>query len=755
MKQAISLLLIINLVCSNAFALVVNGPLKGASLESAAADPTGVTGRVYFNTGISKPKFYNGSAWSLFGDGDLKADGTVALSSDWNVGAHSITASSFVGALTGNADTATSATTATTAGNVSGTVAIANGGTGQTTAGAALNALLPTQTGNASKALVTDGTNTSWGTVSGGSGLDNAVTNPSAAVDTSGWTLYDVPGGDEASFLRNADSAATKINGIASFMFAPGGEGDYVETAALTLANEITGDCEASISIYGDASPYRISLRDASSELLGVTGISSIGAYHKYRLGNYLCGGAGVYKIRITAGAGAGIIYFGAVRWGSATNIGSVQTAGFIGSAYLARSTCAVSVTSTTLASMGTNAACPGPTVEFNPGPGVIQTTDVDAVKFTVNNLGPGYYKVRMGGDAIYSASTAIMSFGISDGATTSGSFTGGPNSASGRQAFITEGTFYYSSAGNKTFELFASSDGGSVTLDNNNNLNARVWFSIERFPTQSETVARMDLSALNWSGTSSLTGTTASATYADPGSISGAITQKTSTGLTCTAASSLVGITCTLPEVGVYEVCYAGRVVNTGSGANIYVKLTDGANNDITGEQGSSFYTATATHPIGACGHYSAASVGAATFKIRMSAPSGGTGAVYPTSFTVKAINKSFPMPLLVGGVTSNSSGMEYTNRAAITTACTTGSCAIASQSGSWLSSVTWNSTGNYTANIVAGMYSAAPTCFVFTDQLSATMLTTTTTAFNFTLYTTGPTLANGKFNIQCTGPR
>jgi len=39
---------------------------------------------------------------------------------------------------------------------------IANGGTGQTTANAALNALLPTQTGNTGQVLTTDGTNTNW-----------------------------------------------------------------------------------------------------------------------------------------------------------------------------------------------------------------------------------------------------------------------------------------------------------------------------------------------------------------------------------------------------------------------------------------------------------------------------------------------------------------------------------------------------------------------------------------------------------------
>jgi hypothetical protein len=51
-------------------------------------------------------------------------------------------------------------------GNVTlaGTLNIANGGTGQTTANSALNALLPSQTSNSGKYLTTDGTNSSWAT---------------------------------------------------------------------------------------------------------------------------------------------------------------------------------------------------------------------------------------------------------------------------------------------------------------------------------------------------------------------------------------------------------------------------------------------------------------------------------------------------------------------------------------------------------------------------------------------------------------
>jgi len=53
-------------------------------------------------------------------------------------------------------------------GGVTGTLPIANGGTGQVTANAALNALLPSQGGNSGKQLQTDGSNTSWVTPSSG-----------------------------------------------------------------------------------------------------------------------------------------------------------------------------------------------------------------------------------------------------------------------------------------------------------------------------------------------------------------------------------------------------------------------------------------------------------------------------------------------------------------------------------------------------------------------------------------------------------
>lgn len=64
------------------------------------------------------------------------------------------------------------------------TIAIADGGTGQTTANTSFNALVPSQGGNSGKFLTTDGTNTSWVTVSGGSGITIGITTITSGTNT-------------------------------------------------------------------------------------------------------------------------------------------------------------------------------------------------------------------------------------------------------------------------------------------------------------------------------------------------------------------------------------------------------------------------------------------------------------------------------------------------------------------------------------------------------------------------------------------
>ena len=82
---------------------------------------------------------------------------------------------------------------------LTGTIPIVNGGTGQTTANLAFNALAPSQTGNTGKYLTTDGTDTSWSTnplgtvtsITAGTGLTGGTitTSGTIAIDSTVATL--------------------------------------------------------------------------------------------------------------------------------------------------------------------------------------------------------------------------------------------------------------------------------------------------------------------------------------------------------------------------------------------------------------------------------------------------------------------------------------------------------------------------------------------------------------------------------------
>lgn len=68
-----------------------------------------------------------------------------------------------------------------------GTLAIANGGTGQTAAQAAIDALLPSQTGNSGKVITTNGTTSSWGSP-GTTGTMAQIVNTIVTAVSSGST---------------------------------------------------------------------------------------------------------------------------------------------------------------------------------------------------------------------------------------------------------------------------------------------------------------------------------------------------------------------------------------------------------------------------------------------------------------------------------------------------------------------------------------------------------------------------------------
>lgn len=92
--------------------------------------------------------------------------------------------------------------------------------------------------------------------------------------------------------------------------------------------------------------------------------------------------------------------------------------------------------------------------------------------------------------------------------------------------------------------------------------------------------------------------------------------------------------------------------------------------------------------------------------------------------NFEVSAIvpivgwSNSMPAPLLVGSITSNSTGLERIERANINWAA--GVPSIIGQSGSWVSSLTDQGAGDVILNLVAGIFPNNPTCTCSTSDSS-----------------------------------
>jgi hypothetical protein len=159
------------------FTITNSAPDQTVALTGAGT--TSITG-TYPNFTITSNDQYVGTVTSVGGTGTVNGitlTGTVTSSGNLTLG----------GTLSG-----VSLST-----QVSGTLPIANGGTGQTTANTAFNALAPSQTSNSGKYLTTDGTNTSWATVNAGASLSNDTSTatsvyPLFAAATSGTptTLY-------------------------------------------------------------------------------------------------------------------------------------------------------------------------------------------------------------------------------------------------------------------------------------------------------------------------------------------------------------------------------------------------------------------------------------------------------------------------------------------------------------------------------------------------------------------------------------
>lgn len=341
--------------------------------------------------------------------------------------------------------------------------------------------------------------------------------------------------------------------------------------------------------------------------------------------------------------------------YGLADNIGTVAQAQFIGSGYYAATaSCLWTRSSTSLGAFSTTAACPAPTVEANPGPGTISTTDADLPQFTVNNLTPGIYRVQFTGFNDGGSSGTEVSYAISDGTNTRG-YVSQTRPAGNSTWFQVEAFFTYTNIQSSvTFSMYGAATSGSVQIGNSAN-NNRLNFSLIKFPSSSEIAYEANSLPNSWSGYHDTTCSWAvtSTSYADfTADASCNLTERTNRNFGTVSTSGSVKPAITFnPVVGRrYWVCATASLF-PGSAVNAAVRLWDGTTTvlEVAANTGSN------RTDIPLCGIYNAATT-PATLSLQAQSDSGAVNisssrqSQSSLEWAIFDLDQSFPAPILVG---------------------------------------------------------------------------------------------------------
>lgn len=306
------------------------------------------------------------------------------------------------------------------------------------------------------------------------------------------------------SFTLATGSSAEVLTGKVSAIWDASAADQTFQTEAITIPKGLYG--KNGVVGFKHQNPsgtatHVLSVFDGSVTIGGGITITS-STTPKYDFYNFVFPSSGTIRARVTSTASnepALSMDDFIIADATEVNLSTVAQTTLVASGYIPTTASCASWTrnNAALGAFGSDADCPGPTVEYNPGPGTLLTTDSDLPKFPMKNLGPGCYEVTMEGPM--GGTGGLLSVSINDGTTTAAGNNTYSQGTSGQDGYFhVVGIFCYTSAGDRTFELYGAASSSTITVNISANLR-KLYFQIKKFPLSSQQAYTTDQSDYGW----------------------------------------------------------------------------------------------------------------------------------------------------------------------------------------------------------------------------------------------------------------
>lgn len=634
--------------------------------------------------------------------------------------------------------------------------------------------------------------------------IKNLLKNPGLEFAKSDWT---VSGG---TFTITTTSSQV-ARGQRAASWDGSATAQTLTTGSYTIPAGMFGqNCLAQIHYQNTESsvPYTLEALDGSNNVLGSVSLTDATGVYTRAEAPFICPSSGSIKLRVRTNSSAGnpaVIYLDDAFLGRNYLITNVSQSKLMGGAtWAAIASCTWSTTSNSFANFSADTDCTSPTGASLQGTASAPSTKVPGITFT--SLPPGRYYITATGSFGRANTSTPADWRFSDGTNTSQEQRLYLVAATeDRSNFVSGWLTYTTAQSGVTIQLQAKNGDGStaVSLDASAvPLDIQVYY----FPTFSQQAVSIDQAG--WRVSADISGadislSTSAVTIASNSDMAnGSLTLASNTGsatvwVSCSGGNDATGTTCssgneedgisfTIPYAGSYKICNSFQVYQdvgaAGATGNVYAsfRLVETPNTSATPSQTGIALTASTAvetnsrvdiiHPVTLCDTFYFSTAGRKTVRTYYSQTVGGTvnaETVYASTaitnntqklhWEVMPVERAWPMPIVVGGVSSNSTGQERIERAIVN--CDAGS-AITSQSGTWISSI-----GNIASSIscaitlTSGIFSATPTCTASEQSTSDRIVNITAssaTALSVRCQTdAGAGCASYDANIICMGPK